>query len=243
MEFLITTFYKFALVEDADCLQESLIFHCKENNIKGTILIGDEGINGTVAGSAESIESFKSFLKSDFRFADMLFKDSYSKTPPFLKTKIKVKPEIVTLGKQDVDVANFVGEYVSPENWDQFIAGEDVILIDGRNDYEYHVGTFSGAVNTETENFRDFPQWVEENKSMLEGKKIATFCTGGIRCEKSTAFLKESGFNEVYHLEGGIINYFIKTGNKNKKWQGHCFVFDDRVAINDQLVAIGSSED
>ncbi|MGZ7210095.1 MAG: oxygen-dependent tRNA uridine(34) hydroxylase TrhO, partial [Methanobacterium sp.] len=237
----ITTFYNFKNIEDVIALKEELLSFCKNNQILGTILVATEGVNATICGNQESIQKFKQFFMDKFLFADTEFKDSYTDFYPFKKIKVKIKKEIVRLDVPDLDLSNR-GEYIEPKDWDEFIQREDVILIDTRNDYEImsndgHSGTFVGAINPNTESFREFPKWVEENllTDEYKNKKIAMCCTGGVRCEKSTALMKKYGFKEVYHLHGGILKYLEDTNNANKMWQGNCFLFDDRISVDDFL--------
>ena len=172
---------------------------------------------------------------SDLRFENMSYKESYHKVNPFHRTKVKLKKEIVTMGVQDIDPKEIVGTYVKPKDWNQLISDPEVLLVDTRNDYEVHIGTFKNAVNPNTETFREFPQYVKKNLDPQKHKKVAMFCTGGIRCEKSTAYLKQQGFDEVFHLEGGILKYLEEVPEDNSLWEGECFVFDNRVAVNHKL--------
>lgn len=229
----ITTFYKFAKPDEGIHLfKEKLETLCKENDILGTVLIAEEGINGTVSGLPGNIESFYSFINAYEELRDITFKESYYKAKPFNKLKVRIKKEIVSSGEARCEYNP--GNYIEPKDWDAFISQPDVINIDTRNDFEFIIGTFKGAINPKTETFRDFKEWCEEN---LKDKNsiIAGFCTGGVRCEKSTSWLKKAGYKNVYHLKGGVIGYFIETENKNGMWQGDCFVFDDRVIINEKL--------
>ena len=180
-------------------------------------------------------DNFYKYLNDELGIDLDNIKESSCKFKPFGKMKVRLKEEIVTLRAGPIDVNGTKGEYIEPENWDEFIKRDDVVLIDTRNNYETNLGTFEGAVDPDTRNFRDFPQWLEANRASLVGKKVAMCCTGGVRCEKSTAFMKKEGFDEVYHLKGGIINYFEQTGNKNGLWKGKLFVFDDRFIVDDQL--------
>ena len=243
MQFVVTTFYKiFSLsLADAEMLREKIRSYMQDLNIKGTILLGaNEGINATISGPRDAINQFYQFVNGVNIIADIEFKESFCDFIPFEKIKVKIKKEIVTLkSDKDFDFTGTKGKYIAPDNWDEFIARDDVIVIDSRNDYEYHVGTFNNAINPNIENFRDIAAWLEQNKELYKDKKIATFCTGGIRCEKLTAMMSQADKNlEVYHLQGGILGYFMKTGNENKKWNGHCFVFDNRIAIDDKLQPI-----
>jgi UPF0176 protein len=231
---VITTFYNFAELSDPFLMRDRLKDFCLSKSICGTILLGTEGLNSTISGSMESIESFYQFYSElkEFNTSVTDFRETYYKTHPFSKLKVRVKREIVT--SKNSSLSCNPGQYIEPEEWDSFIKREDVILIDTRNDYEYQIGAFEGSVNPDIENFRDFNQWFAANKESFKNKKVAMFCTGGIRCEKSTTFAQEIGM-ESYHLKGGIISYFIKTKNKNDAWKGKCFVFDDRVVIDPSL--------
>lgn len=237
---VIATFYHFAPFHDYKEKQPKWLKFCKDKDLKGTILVASEGINSTISGTRENIDALLSMIKSDERFSDMGWKESYADFQPFERMKVRLKEEIVRLGVKDLDIAK-KGEYISAEEWDGFISRDDVITIDTRNDYEVKIGTFDGAVNPNTKNFREFPRWFDDNfKHLNKKQKIAMFCTGGIRCEKSTSYLKNLGFDNVYHLEGGILKYLEETNNKNKKWLGECFVFDDRVAVSDNLDPTGA---
>jgi UPF0176 protein len=205
------------------------------NQVRGTLLLAYEGINGTIAGSRVAVDKVLDWLRSDPRLADIDRKESFTDSIPFNRTKVKLKKEIVTMGIEGIDPKRVVGTYVNPVDWNKLITDPDVILIDTRNDYEYKVGTFKNAINPNTESFREFPGYVKENLHPEKHKKIAMFCTGGIRCEKSTAFLKEQGFNEVYHLKGGILKYLEEVPAQETLWEGECFVFDERVTVNLQL--------
>ena len=229
----ITTFYHFTKIKEGIILfKEKLEELCRSNNILGTILIAEEGINGTISGLPNSVQIFYNFFAKYEEFDSIVFKESYYKTHPFSKLKVRLKKEIVSSGGAQCEYNP--GQYVEPKDWDSFISRPDVINIDTRNDFEYIIGTFKGSVNPKTETFREFKEWCETN---LKDKNqiIAGFCTGGVRCEKSTSWLKKEGYQNIYHLKGGIIGYFIETENKNNMWQGDCFVFDDRVIINDKL--------
>ena len=235
MNIIVTSFYKFVPIDNYHGLQPELLQKCKDLSLKGTILLAHEGVNGSIAGTAEQIKAFYEMFNSYDFLQNITYKENTCANIPFSKMKIKLKKEIVALGQENISMEN-KGEYVKAQDWDQLIDSDDVVLIDTRNDYEYQIGSFAKAINPNTENFRDFPKWFEENEANFQGKKIAMFCTGGIRCEKSTAYVKTRGFDEVYHLEGGIINYFEESKNKNNKWHGQCFVFDDRCAIDDNMM-------
>lgn len=233
--FVIAAMYKFVRLPDYHELREPLLDFCNEQGIKGTLLLAKEGINGTVAGSREAIDNLLTYLKRDERFLGIEHKESYDETQPFYRMKVKLKKEIVTMGVEDIDPNHIVGTYVEPQDWNALISDPDVILIDTRNYYEYNIGTFEGAINPETTTFREFPQYIAEHLDKNKHKKVAMFCTGGIRCEKSTAYVKQQGFEEVYHLKGGILKYLEDVPQDQSKWQGECFVFDNRVAVNHDL--------
>jgi UPF0176 protein len=203
--------------------------------IKGTLLLAQEGINGTIAANRQSMDTFLDWLKQDSRFSCLVHKESLTDAPPFYRTKVKLKKEIVTMGVEDINPNHIVGTYVKPEQWNDLISDPDVTLIDTRNEYEVKIGTFVGAINPQTTSFREFPNYVAQQLNPKKNKKVAMFCTGGIRCEKSTAYLKEQGFEEVYHLEGGILKYLEEIPVEDSLWQGECFVFDNRVTVNHHL--------
>ena len=207
----------------------------QDNNVKGTILLASEGINGTIAGSPEGIANVLAWLKSDKRLTALDYKLSFDDEIPFYRAKVKLKKEIVTMGVEGIDPKRKVGTHVKPEDWNALISDPDVLLIDTRNRYEVEIGSFTNAVDPQTDSFREFPEYVENNLNPDKHKKIAMFCTGGIRCEKSTAYLKEKGFDEVYHLQGGILKYLEQVPESESLWKGECFVFDNRVAVNHQL--------
>ncbi|MGB1361173.1 MAG: rhodanese-related sulfurtransferase [Alphaproteobacteria bacterium] len=234
-EFLVTALYKFVSLDNLETLQKSLKQFCLNNKIYGTLLIAEEGINGTIAGSKQAIEKFHEFLKSDERFADIGHKESWAEFQPFQRMKVRIKKEIVTLGEPTVDPTKVVGTYVSPENWNEVISDPEVVNIDTRNDYEYNIGTFEGALNPDTKSFREFKDYVRKNLDPKKNKKVAMFCTGGIRCEKASSFMLNEGFETVYHLKGGILQYLEDVPKKESMWEGDCFVFDDRVAVTHGL--------
>ncbi len=236
--YTIATFYKFVFVADCEALREQLLAFMNKNSIKGTVILAHEGINGTVSGEDEAVQRFFATLHALEEFKDLSYKVSYFKKQPFLRTKVKIKPEIVTLRVAGVDPVNQAGTYVKPSDWNALISNPDVVVIDTRNDYEYEIGTFKRAINPKTENFRDFPKYVEEQLSGIDkDTKIAMFCTGGIRCEKSTSYMRSIGFDNVYHLEGGILKYLEEMPQDQSLWNGSCFVFDDRVAVEHGLHA------
>jgi UPF0176 protein len=205
------------------------------NQVRGTLLLAYEGINGTIAGSRNAIDKVLEWLRSDPRLTDIDHKESFTDNIPFNRAKVKLKKEIVTMGVQGIDPKRIVGTYVNPKDWNALISDPDVILVDTRNDYEFKVGTFKNAINPNTVSFREFPRFVSENLHPEKHKKVAMFCTGGIRCEKSTAYLKEQGFDEVYHLKGGILKYLEEVPAEDTLWEGECFVFDERVTVNQTL--------
>jgi len=232
---VVSALYKFVRLENFEALQAPLLEVMKQNEVKGTLLLAEEGINGTIAGTRESINNVLAWIKSDERLSSLVHKESYDSEVPFYRTKVKLKKEIVTMGVEGIDPKQVVGTYVKPRDWNALISDPDVVVVDTRNDYEVGVGTFKNALNPKTETFREFPQYVKDNLDPEKHKKVAMFCTGGIRCEKSTAYLKEQGFDEVYHLEGGILKYLEEVPEEETMWQGECFVFDNRVVVNHAL--------
>ena len=232
---IVCAMYKFVRLEDFEQIQPRLLKILTDNGIKGTLLLASEGINGTVAGSRENIDTLLSWLEKDPRLAKIACKESTVDNNPFYRSKVKLKKEIVTMGVEGIDPNHIVGSYIKPADWNALISDPDVIVVDTRNDYEIGIGTFEGALNPNTKTFREFPNYAKENLNPEKNKKIAMFCTGGIRCEKSTAYLKEQGFDEVYHLEGGILKYLEEVPKEESLWQGECFVFDNRVAVNHDL--------
>ncbi len=234
-DIVVSALYKFVALDDFAALRQPLLKLMQEHQVKGTLLLAKEGINGTIAGKREGVDALLAWLRFDPRFADIETKESYQQTMPFYRSKVKLKKEIVTMGIESIDPKKIVGTYVKPEDWNALIADPEVLLIDTRNDYEIQIGTFKGAINPKTETFREFPQYVKDHLSPDKHKKVAMYCTGGIRCEKSTAFLKEQGFEDVYHLQGGILKYLEEIPAEQSSWQGECFVFDNRVAVNHDL--------
>lgn len=232
---LVAAFYHFAELDDFEALRGPLLQRCEDLGLLGTILLAREGINGTVAGPEQGIKRLLERLRGDPRLKDLKAKFSRASERPFYRMKVRLKKEIVSLGVPGVDPRQEVGEYIDPEDWNQLIQREDVRLVDTRNDYEVHLGSFSGAENPATDSFRDFPAWAEENLDPERDKHVAMFCTGGIRCEKSTAYLKSRGFRNVYHLDGGILNYLEQVDEQDSLWKGDCFVFDNRVTVDHQL--------
>lgn len=236
--FTVAAMYKFTALPDFEALQGPLQTVCRENGVMGTILLAEEGLNGTIAGTAEGIKAAIDHILSDGRFDGMSLKYSYAAQMPFHRMKVRLKKEIVTMGKPIADPNKQVGTYVKPEEWNDLISDPDVILVDTRNEYEVAIGTFKGAEDPQTASFREFPDWVEALKERASegGKpKVAMFCTGGIRCEKASSYMKAEGFDEVYHLEGGILKYLEKVPEEESLWQGECFVFDQRVSVEHGL--------
>lgn len=232
---VVAALYKFTPLEDRVALQAALLDACRAAGIKGTLLLASEGINGTIAGSRDGIDAALDAIRAMPGCRDIAHKESWATTMPFQRMKVRLKAEIVTLGMPEIDPNRTVGTYVEPEDWNDLISDPDVITIDTRNDYEVAIGTFSGAIDPGTASFREFPQWVEANLDPAKHRKVAMFCTGGIRCEKATALLKERGFGEVYHLDGGILKYLEHIGPDDSTWQGACFVFDERVSVEHAL--------
>ena len=236
-EILVAALYKFVEIDDLLSLQSDLYEICEKNNIMGTILIANEGINGTISGKNNEINQTISLLKSDKRFANIEIKYSSTNKQPFHRMKVRLKKEIVTIGLPEINPNKKVGTYVKPEDWNDLISDPNVIVIDTRNKYETKIGSFQNALDPETSSFREFPDWVKKFKSSKENanKKIAMFCTGGIRCEKASSLMKEEGFEDVYHLQGGILKYLETIDKENSLWNGECFVFDQRVCLTDEL--------
>jgi UPF0176 protein len=237
MSLVVAAFYKFVALPDCAQMQQKIWAFCQTHSLKGTILLAPEGINGTIAGSQDAIAAVLSFLQSDPRLADLDPKTASATDFPFAQLKVKLKQEIVTLGLPEINPTEQVGAYVTPESWNRLIADPDVLVIDTRNHYEVNIGTFSGAINPQTQSFREFPSFVKNNLDPTKHTKIAMFCTGGIRCEKASAYLLAQGFPEVYHLQGGILNYLEKIAPDASQWQGECFVFDERIAVKHGLEA------
>ena len=236
-EILVAALYKFVEIDDLLSLQSNLYEICEKNNIMGTILIANEGINGTISGKTNEINQTISLLKSDKRFTNIEIKYSSSDKQPFHRMKVRLKKEIVTIGLPEINPNKKVGTYVKPDDWNDLISDPNVVVIDARNKYETKIGSFQNALDPETSSFREFPNWVKKFKSYKENanKKIAMFCTGGIRCEKASSLMKEEGFEDVYHLQGGILKYLETIDKENSLWNGECFVFDQRVCLTDEL--------
>lgn len=236
-QIVVCALYQFVTLEKFEELRQPLLSVMLGNEVRGTLLLAQEGINGTIAGSRGGVDAVLAFLRSDPRLTTLDSKESQTNEMPFKRSKVKLKKEIVTMGVEGIDPKRVVGTYIEPEDWNALISDPDVLLIDTRNDYEYQVGTFKNAVNPKTDSFRQFPAYIADHVLPRKPKKVAMFCTGGIRCEKSTAYLKEQGIEEVYHLKGGILKYLEKVDEAETLWEGECFVFDDRVTVNHALEA------
>jgi UPF0176 protein len=232
---VVTALYHFVRLENYQELRQPLLNVMLENNVRGTLLLASEGINGTIAGNRIGTDNVLSWLRQDSRLNAFDSKESFTSEMPFYRTKVKLKKEIVTMGVEGIDPKHKVGRYVKPQDWNALINDPETILIDTRNDYEYQIGTFKNAINPDTNTFREFPEYIKNNLDPAKHKKVAMFCTGGIRCEKSTAYLKELGFEDVFHLQGGILKYLEEVPKEETTWEGECFVFDNRVAVNHDL--------
>ena len=237
--YLIAALYHFVSLPDFKDLQQPLFAQCERNGVTGTLLLAHEGINGTIAGPEEGVRAVLDYLRSDPRMARLEHKESWSDERPFYRMKVKLKREIVTMGVTDIDPSTMAGEYVEPAKWNALIDDPEVVVVDVRNGYEIAIGTFKSAIDPQTATFSEFPEWVKQQSEpggALQGKrKVAMFCTGGIRCEKSTAYLKSQGFDEVYHLQGGILKYLEDVPAEESLWEGDCFVFDERVSVKHGL--------
>ena len=238
-KYLTAALYKFVSLPNFKALQAPLLAACQSNHIKGTLLLAEEGINGTIAGLPDDVHRLLHFLRTDPLFenklSDLEHKESFANEHPFYRMKVKLKKEIVTLGVQGVSPTKKVGTYVKPEDWNALISDPDVVLIDTRNDYEVDIGTFKGAIDPKTTTFREFPEYVAKHFDKTKHKKVAMFCTGGIRCEKASSYMMDQGFEEVFHLQGGILKYLETVPESQSLWQGECFVFDQRVAVKHNL--------
>lgn len=231
----VSAFYKFTAVEDPVALKDNLDRYLADTGILGTVLIAKEGVNGTISGSKQEVECFIAHLSDALAVSEIAFKRATATFRPFHRMKVRLKKEIVTLGVEGIDPTREVGQYIPPEQWNALIEREDVVLVDTRNDYEFAVGSFRGALNPNTKSFREFPDYVDRNLDPEKTPKVAMFCTGGIRCEKATGLMLQKGFKEVYHLQGGILEYFNRIDNQESLWDGECFVFDERVTVNQNL--------
>ena len=232
---VVAALYKFADLPDFVYLRTRLMELCESHQIKGSLLLAREGINGTVAGSRNAIDALKSFIDDDKRFLGIEYKESSASSNPFPRMKVKLKKEIVTLGRVEANPNEIVGTYVDPKQWNKIISQDDVVVIDTRNNYEVELGSFKNALNPKTETFREFPDFVTKNLDPKKHKKIAMMCTGGIRCEKASSLMKKMGFEEVYHLKGGILKYLEETPKSESLWLGECFVFDNRVTVDHDM--------
>lgn len=233
--FVVAALYRFVPLSDFASLQQPLQTAMAAADVRGTLLLAPEGVNGTVAGTRSGIDQLLQHLRSDPRLCGLEVKESICEDMPFRRARVRLKKEIVTLGVEGIDPLDSVGTYVDPQDWNDLIDDPDVTVIDTRNDYEVAIGTFDGAIDPDTESFREFPDFVDQELDPSRHKKVAMFCTGGIRCEKSTALLKQQGFGEVYHLKGGILKYLETVDENESKFQGDCFVFDQRVAVGHGL--------
>ena len=234
-QYVTCALYKFVALPNYGSIRHPLLKIMTDNQVFGTLLLASEGINGTISGTRASIDTVLHWLAQQPGLDNIDTKESYDDNIPFYRTKVKLKKEIVTMGVEGIDPNQVVGTYVKPADWNALISDPDVLVVDTRNNYEVEIGTFKDAVNPNTTSFREFPAWATENIEPDKTKKIAMFCTGGIRCEKSTAYMKEQGFDEVYHLEGGILKYLEEVPKEQTLWQGECFVFDNRVAVDHDL--------
>ena len=231
----VAALYHFARLADPAARQGPLLDLCRAQGLCGTLLLAPEGVNGTIAGPRAGIQAVLDHIRAWPGFAGLDWKESAADAPPFARMKVRLKAEIVTMGQPDMDPSTTTGHYVAPRDWNALIAAPDVVVIDTRNDYEVQIGTFQGAVDPGTKSFRDFPAWWTDNAHRFQGKRIAMFCTGGIRCEKSTNYLISQGVYQVYHLQGGILKYLEDVPQKDSTWQGECFVFDQRVSLTHGL--------
>ena len=234
-QILVAALYRFAVFNDPAELQGPLSSIASHHGVKGTLLLAREGINGTIAGTREGIDAVLAHIRKLPGCADIEHKESWAREMPFNRLKVRLKREIVSMGVEDIDPNQIVGTYVEPLDWNELISDPDTVIIDTRNDYEVSIGTFDGAIDPNTKSFREFPGWLNARHNELAGKKVAMFCTGGIRCEKATAFAKQAGVDEVYHLRGGILKYLELVPPQDSKWRGDCFVFDERVSVGHGL--------
>ncbi|VAV98041.1 Rhodanese domain protein UPF0176 [hydrothermal vent metagenome] len=233
--FIVAALYKFVALPDFADHRAPLLRVCIQNQVFGTLLLADEGINGTIAGPRNGIDAVLAHIRAMPGFAKLDHKESTAPANPFLRMKVRLKKEIVTLGVAGISPTKRVGQYIKPQDWNELISRKDVVLVDTRNDYEVEIGTFKGAIDPKTTSFREFPAWLRAQSGLHNKPKLAMFCTGGIRCEKSTSFALEEGFEEVYHLDGGILKYLETVPEAESLWQGECFVFDQRVSVDHQM--------
>lgn len=241
MKYLVAALYHFAHLPQPQALQAPLLALCQQAEVQGTLILAREGINGTIAGPEAGVRQVLAHIRQIPHLAELEHKESWAEQPPFLRMKVKIKNEIVTMRVPEIDPSRYAGTYVQPEDWNALIQDPDVLLVDTRNDYEVNIGTFAGAINPNIDTFVEFPDWIQNPDNRQGKKKIAMFCTGGIRCEKSTAYLRQQGFDEVYHLKGGILKYLESVPAEDSLWQGECFVFDERVSVGHGL-AVGDYE-
>ena len=234
-QYVTCALYKFVALPNYGSIRHPLLKVMTDNQVYGTLLLASEGINGTISSTRAGIDAVLNWLSQQPGLENIDTKESFDKEIPFYRTKVKLKKEIVTMGVEGIDPRQVVGTYVKPQDWNDLISDPEVLVVDTRNDYEVEIGTFKNAVDPKTTSFREFPNWANKNIDRAKTKKIAMFCTGGIRCEKSTAYMKEQGFDEVYHLEGGILKYLEEVPKDQTLWQGECFVFDNRVAVDHDL--------
>jgi UPF0176 protein len=234
--FTVAALYHFTRFADPAALRGPLLALCSDQGVKGSLLLAQEGVNGTIAGSRAGIDAVLEHLRGLPGCADLEWKESYASTTPFGRMKVRLKREIVTMGVPDVDPRARVGHHVAATDWNDLIRQPDVVVIDTRNDYEVALGTFDGAIDPETRRFAEFPAWWAQNRERFHNKRIAMFCTGGIRCEKSTNYLLSQGVEDVFHLKGGILKYLEDVPAEASLWQGECFVFDQRVSVGHGLV-------
>lgn len=232
---VVAALYQFAALPDFSNLKDPLQRCCRDNNVYGTILLASEGINGTIAGTREGIDAVVAHIRKDTRLCQLQYKESSAATMPFRRMKVRLKQEIVSLGVPQIDPTQDAGTYVKPQDWNALISDPDVVVIDTRNEYEVAIGTFEGAINPRMKTFRELPARIAEEDALQGKPKVAMFCTGGIRCEKSTAYLRSLGFTEVFHLEGGILKYLESVPEEQSLWRGECFVFDERVSVKHGL--------
>ncbi|MEM6670717.1 MAG: rhodanese-related sulfurtransferase [Pseudomonadota bacterium] len=232
---LVAALYKFVPLPDYVALRERVRREAEAHNLTGSLLLAEEGVNGTIAGEPGQLRHFLGWLRTDARLADLEWKESWASHPPFGRLKVRLKREIVSMGAPDIVSNESVGAYVEPEDWNDLISQPDVVVVDTRNDYEVAIGQFEGAVDPKTATFRDFPAWAQEASALANKPRVAMYCTGGIRCEKATAYLRAQGFEEVHHLRGGILKYLETVPPEQSLWRGECFVFDERVAVGHGL--------
>jgi UPF0176 protein len=233
--YIVAALYHFTRFDDPDALRPALRKTCEDGGVTGSLLLANEGINGTIAGPRAGIDAALAHIKNLPGCADFIWKESTASAKPFKRMKVRLKREIVTMGQPDVDPRASVGHYVEPKDWNDLITQDDVVVIDTRNDYEVAIGTFKGAIDPKTTSFREFPTWWEENAQRFHNKRVAMFCTGGIRCEKSTNYLLSQGVEDVFHLKGGILKYLEEVAPDDSTWEGECYVFDGRVSVKHGL--------